>query len=414
MKKPLFAPLILAFSVLLILVLIPNKWIEKLIPHDRVSQAATELNPFMFQGKYVQSKMLENQHFLPIFGSSELARLDRFHPANYFQVNKEGVTPFLVGRGGTESLIHFLNLAEHKDQLRGKKLVFVLSPQWFQPGGADESHFAPNFSSLQGYDFAFNNEINPVMKKKAIKRLLKFKAVSADPMLTALYDAEISNDPFAKRKAQVIKPFALMYRNLLIKKDLYYTLAGGLHRHRDISTKVKAKSWNQLEQLADQLGQKESRTNKFMIIDSQYRKLEKRIPELQNTKEGATYGRSVEYQDFQLILDLLHESGAKALFISVPVNGKWYDYVGFPKEGRKAYYTRIRQQIEKSGFSVADFSNHEYDPYFMKDTIHIGWKGWVYTDKAIEDFYEGKYKKNVSAMGKPQKNMVYTTRDAEF
>ncbi|MCY8210741.1 hypothetical protein MOC18_04865, partial [Bacillus spizizenii] len=26
--------------------------------------------------------------------------------------------------------------------------------------------------------------------------------------------------------------------------------------------------------------------------------------------------------------------------------------------------------------------------YFMKDTIHIGWKGWVYVDKAIDEFYK--------------------------
>jgi D-alanine transfer protein len=114
------------------------------------------------------------------------------------------------------------------------------------------------------------------------------------------------------------------------------------------------------------------------------------VPSLKDKKSGASYGKSPEYNDFQLVLDLLKQSGADPLFISVPVNGKWYDYTGFPKEGRTAYYARIKKQIESEGFQIADFSNHEYDPYFMKDTIHIGWKGWVYTDKVIKDFYEGK------------------------
>ncbi|MED0819055.1 D-alanyl-lipoteichoic acid biosynthesis protein DltD, partial [Bacillus paranthracis] len=33
---------------------------------------------------------------------------------------------------------------------------------------------------------------------------------------------------------------------------------------------------------------------------------------------------------------------------------------------------------------------HEYDKYFLKDTIHIGWKGWVYFDEEIQKFYQNK------------------------
>lgn len=397
MKKAFFAPLILAFLVLFILVIIPNKWIENLIPKSRINDAATELNLFMFQGKYIQGKMLESDRYLPMYGSSELSRLDQFHPSNYFRENNEGFTPFLVGRGGTESLIHFLNLSEHIDQLKGKKIVFVLSPQWFQPKGADESHFVPNYSTLQGYDLVFNDKIDPKLKKMAIKRLLKYTPVQNDQMLSILYKSEISKNPWKQREASLLKPFAQAYRGVLVKKDLYYTLVGGFHRHRVISSQVKGKSWAQLNMEATEIGAKESKSNKFYVINSQYDKIKERVPSLKNYKEGATYGKSIEYHDFQLVLDLLKESGAKPLFISIPVNGRWYDYTGFPKIGRTTYYKRIKKQIEAEGFQIADFSGHEYDPYFMKDTIHIGWKGWVYMDQAIQNFYEEHNKTLVEA-----------------
>jgi D-alanine transfer protein len=389
MKKPVFTPIFLAFLVLFILVIVPNKWIESLIPKNRVNQATTQLNPFMFQGKYLQQKMLEDKHYLPIYGSSELARLDQFHPSNYFRVTGEPFTPFLIGRGGTESLIHFLNFTEHVDQLKGKKIVFVLSPQWFQPKGTDESHFVPNYSSLQGYDFAFNNKIDPTIKKMAIKRLLTFSSVHDDPILSTIYKAEITDNHWEQRKASLVRPFAYAYRDLLAKKDLYYSLAGGVARNREIKHDLKNKTWSQLDLEADQIGAKKSTNNKFCVINSQYNKIRKMVPSLRDKKFGASYGKSPEYQDFQLVLDVLKESGAQPLFISVPVNGKWYDYTGFPKEGRIAYYEKIKTQIEAEGFQIADFSSHEYDPFFMKDTIHIGWKGWVYTDKAIKDFYNG-------------------------
>ncbi|CAH2713014.1 Protein DltD [Neobacillus rhizosphaerae] len=390
MKKAVFSPIILAFLVMVILVVIPNKWIESMIPKSRVTQAATELNPFMFQGKYVQQKMLEDKHFLPIYGSSELARLDRFHPANYFKETREDFTPFLIGRGGTESLIHLLNFSEHTGELKGKKIVFVLSPQWFQPNGTDESHFVPNYSSLQGYDFAFNKRIDPTIKRKAIHRLLKFSPIQNDPLLSIMYKAEITDNPWTKRKATLVRPIAFAYRELMVKKDLYYTLVGGIPRKREISPKVKNKHWHELVDQANHFGERRSTNNQFYVSNYQYNKIKKLVPSLKNKKAGASYGESPEYDDFQLVLDLLKQSGADPLFISVPVNGKWYDYTGFPKEGRTAYYDRIKNQIESEGFQIADFSKHEYDPYFMKDTIHIGWKGWVYTDKVIKDFYEGK------------------------
>ncbi|WP_026575635.1 D-alanyl-lipoteichoic acid biosynthesis protein DltD [Bacillus sp. UNC438CL73TsuS30] len=388
MKKALFAPLIFAFVTLLLLIIIPNSWVERLIPKQRVSQAATELNPLMFQGKYIQKKMLQDHQYLPIYGSSELARLDRFHPSNYFKENYDGFTPFLIGRGGSISLIHFLNFAEHMDQLKGKKIVFVLSPQWFQPQGADLSHFVPNYSILQGYDLAFNDKIDPKVKQIAIKRMLQFKPVQDDRMLSTLYQAEISNNPLDKRKAAFVRPFARAYRGMLTKKDLYYAIAGGISRKRDISPEVRNKSWAELKHEADQMGKRQATNNSFYVINAKYNKIKKRVPQLKDSKIGASYGKSVEYLDFQLVLDLLKQSGAKPLFISVPVNGKWYDYIGFPKDGRTSYYKRIKNQIESQGYPIADFSNHEYDPYFMKDTIHIGWKGWVYVDKAIKDFYD--------------------------
>jgi D-alanine transfer protein len=389
MKKPVFAPFFLAILVLFILIVIPNTWIESLIPKNRVNEAATDLNPFMFQGKYLQQKMLEDKHFLPMYGSSELARLDQFHPSNYFKVTGEPFTPFLVGRGGTESLIHLLNFSEHIDQLKGRKIVFVLSPQWFQPNGTDESHFVPNYSSLQGYDFAFNNKINPTIKRRAIKRLLTFSPVKNDPILSTIYKAEISHNAWDKEKAYVVRPFAYAYKNMLMKKDLYYSFTGGIKQHRTIQHDLKGKNWNQLETEANKVGANNSTNNQFCVINSQYNKIKKMVPSLKNGKLNATYGKGPEYHDFQLVLDVLKQSGADPLFISVPVNGKWYDYTGFPKEGRTAYYNRIKKQIEADGFQVADFSSHEYDPYFMKDTIHIGWKGWVYTDQAIKDFYNG-------------------------
>lgn len=57
------------------------------------------------------------------------------------------------------------------------------------------------------------------------------------------------------------------------------------------------------------------------------------MPSLKNKDINRSYGVSKEYGDFQLVLDVLKQAGAKPLFISVPVNGQYYDYTGFLRKG---------------------------------------------------------------------------------
>ncbi|MCY8908609.1 D-alanyl-lipoteichoic acid biosynthesis protein DltD [Bacillus atrophaeus] len=385
MKKRFFGPIILAFILFVGAIAVPASWLTRFIPDKRVEESATALNPNMFQGLYLQNKMLEEQKYLPIYGSSELSRLDKFHPSNYFQVNNQGFTPYLIGKGGSQSLIHAINFAAHADQLKGKKLVFIVSPQWFTKHGSDEQHFAPNYSALQGLDLAFNDTIDPAVKKQMMKRMLHYKAVTNDAVLSDLYQAMLEGQTW---KVNLLKPAAKSYYSLLQKKDLYYSMAESEGPKRHVSESVKDKPWSVLKQEADKMGEDHSRSNVFHIDDPSYRKLKHKVPKVKNKNKHRTYAKSPEFGDFELMLDILKDAGAEPMFVSIPVNGKWYDYTGFPKNGRTDYYKKVKKQIEAKGFQVADLSGHEYDPYFMKDTIHIGWKGWVYVDKAIEEFYK--------------------------
>jgi D-alanine transfer protein len=392
MKKYAFGPLIIAIVLFLVFLFIPNNWLGHLITDKKVQSDATNLSPLMFQGEYVQSRMLESKKYFPIFGSSELSRFDPFHPSNYFEANPQGFTPFLYGRGGTQSLIQFMNFAAHADQLKGKKIVFIISPQWFHKKGIDNAHFDPNYSMLQAYDLAFNNDINPRLKKEVIHRLLKFDVVKRDSMLTTMYRSEIGHSDSLRLQADVVRPLAYMNRELLVKKDLYYSMYGGFKHKRYKNPKlVKGKSWGELKQTANQYGKKQASGNPFLVTNSFYKK--KIVPteaNLKNYNRHATYAKSLEYKDFQMVLDLLKEKGAKPLFITIPVNGRWYDYTGFPKSGRDIYYQKIRKQVEAAGFPIVDLTGHEYDPYFLKDTMHIAWKGWVYVDQAMENHWKQK------------------------
>lgn len=260
MKKRFFGPIILAFVLFVGAIAVPASWLTRFIPEKRVEESAAALNPNMFQGLYLQNKMFEDSKYMPIFGSSELSRLDEFHPSNYFQVNNQGFTPYLVGKGGDQSLIHAVNFAAHYQQLKGKKLVFIVSPQWFIKKGSDEQHFAPNFSSLQALDLAFNNQIDPAVKKNMMKRMLRFKVVQHDAVLSELYKGMVNGQSW---KVKAVMPAAKAYYSLLEKKDLYYSMGENKGPERTISENLKGKSWSELKTAAAQLGERSSKSNPF-------------------------------------------------------------------------------------------------------------------------------------------------------
>ncbi|MCP8968557.1 D-alanyl-lipoteichoic acid biosynthesis protein DltD [Ectobacillus ponti] len=387
MTQPKFGPMILAFAILCAMLFVPVQWLYPLISDKRVDETATALKPDVFQGIALQKRMLGEKQILPMYGSSELLRLDPYHPSNYFKVEPHGFTPYLIGRGGTQSLTHLLSFSELTGELRNKKIVYVLSPQWFVAEGLDEVHFAPNYSSLQAYSLVFNHQVDAETKRYLAKRLLSFEVVKQDKLLRPLLEAIVSNEQKTVWKAAAIKPFAYVYKNILERKDLLVSLFTIPTRTPSTDESLRGLSMTQLEKRAEEAAAADSKSNQYGIEDAYFEKhIGDKLPDLRGYKAKEDYKESPEYEDLQMILNLLKRNHTQALFISVPVNGPWYDFAEFPKERRQVYYNKVRKQIEQAGFPVADLSSHEYDRYFMKDTIHVGWKGWVYVDQALEQY----------------------------
>lgn len=392
MKKFFSSPLLWAVICVLFIIMIPDKWLSPLLTDNKIEDASISLQPSMFEGMAIQTKMLEDNKYLPIYGSSELSRMDYFHPSNYFKVNNEGFTPFLVGRAYAESMFHFLNFAVQKNELKNKKIVFILSPQWFTQTGEDETQFDANFSVLKAYQLALYPTIHNNLMVMASKRMLDYRIVRKDPILTTLFESYADKKQSGMLKSKIATIIGKGYLQLLKRRDLLTSIIDDKKTKLHVSPKVtKGDNWNKLDKNAGMIGKQVATDNPFYIKNSYYNSMIKaKIKKLKGYKRNNSYEISPEYQDFQMMLDVLKEAGAKPLFVSVPVNGYWYDYTGFPKKGRTVYYEKIKKQIEKEGYPVLDLSQHEYDKYFLTDTMHLGYKGWVAMDKGISEFMKKK------------------------
>lgn len=389
MKKLTFIPLGIALFLFLVFLFFPNKILEKWVSNQQVERAQIAMNPLVFQGSVMQSRMLQKENMMPIFGSSELVRFDPFHPYNYAKATNAPYDTYLIGRGGTQSITHFLNIAEQQKNLKGKKVVFIVSPQWFVKEGMDEFHFSPNYSMLQAYDLAFNKTMDNNIRKKGMKRLLDFDTVNRDVVLRTMYKYELSNHKDYKITGKMAKTIGFVTYKIQHKKDLYYSLFIG-NKEKNLKANpdlIKDKTFDEQIAAAEQFGEKRV-NNEFGITSNYYnKKIESKLSALKDYKKDESYTDSPEYKDLKLVMDAFKDAGAKPLFVSIPLNAKWYDYAGFEKDKREAYYKKMNQFLADSGQSYIDLSSHENDDYFLTDTLHIGWKGWVYVDKAMDDFW---------------------------
>ena len=46
---------------------------------------------------------------------------------------------------------------------------------------------------------------------------------------------------------------------------------------------------------------------------------------------------------------------------------------------------KIHKTVVGHGGKVYDMSNKDYEKYVLSDVVHVGWKGWVYMDRQIEN-----------------------------
>ncbi len=340
----------------------------------------------------VMKNIFAEDGVIPVFGSSELSSGGgSSFPSQLFQEGNSDFNMILIGRGGTQSLLHAINLGAMADQIPDKKAVLILSPQWFTEEGAQPAGYSSLFSEGMFVEFLKNTSI-PLELRTAVSQRIQSLLVEALPQLERVqqYDASIlqqSLNPVGKLGQAV-------YVGFLEQKEMFSLIWAARNltvSHEGEPVKAAEIDYDVLREAADREGEASCSGNDFYIKNDYYERLVEKPSDLdwyRGTWSDLSYAVSPEYEDLALFLEVCKATGITPLIVSVPVHGYWYDQRSFPKEGREAYYENIRELCEKYDAALADFSDKEYEPFFLRDIMHVGWKGWAYIDEAVYQFYK--------------------------
>lgn len=390
LKKRLWlilGPAVIAIVALLLFLVTPYKLKvnQEVLPGAAISQSAN-----IFKGNAIKQAAL-SENYVAFMGSSELSRMDPFHPVVLAAKYKRPYRPFLLGAAGSQSLSHFFAMQGINSEISHKKVVFVISPQWFTKQGIDKNAFSYYYSNLQAVTW-LQTAKPTVMNRYAAKRLLMMPSVHSDERIAHAVDTIAQGQALSKGQLTYVK---LKYNELSREDELFSSL------HMNLRTQKLAKAAKQLpaeysvehlDKLAMEIGEKKTGNNPFRISDRFWNKrLKDNYRQLKGKQAKFNYLASPEYGDFELVLNQFALDKTDVLFVIPPVNRQWSQYTGLSLKMLAQFDNKIKYQLQSQGFNnIVDLSKDGGEKYFMQDTIHLGWRGWLKLDQAVKPFLTKK------------------------
>ena len=354
---------------------------------EKYSAASVSTESFKERSQKVRAFTEPNMRFIPFFGSSEWIRFDSMHPAVLAEKYSRPYRPYFLGQAGAASLNQYFGLQQILPEIEEKQAVFVISPQWFTEEDYEPAFFQNYFNNDQLTAF-LENQSGDVAAKHAAKRLLKQNpGVSMKGIVEKLSKGE----ELSEIDHAIIKAFARFNER---QASLFgqFSIRGKLKYKEHVENYLKDLpdqfSYEELEKIARKDAEANTSNNDMGIENQFYRtQVKDYLEKYKGYQKNYNFLKSSEYNDLQLVLDQFAKSKVNVLFVFQPVNKKWMDYTGLSEEMYQHSVEKIRYQLESQGFTnIADFSKNGGDPYFVKDTIHIGWLGWLAFDKVVNPF----------------------------
>lgn len=339
------------------------------------------------KGQLILKRSADNGNVI-LLGSSELQSWAGQNPINMFPNSTLDEDLTIVGQAYVQSLLHSMKVGT-KALADEKKIAIVVSLQWFFGEDIDVNGFAANFSEYQFYEMMKNERVSHESKLYVCNRtdelLRDIQGYDDIKVYAWLYTRDSS---LGNAGLTLLKPYySLRYKLLEIKDkwDTYQILKKTASDAK--APKTLELDWDKAMEDAQKEGEHFCTNNEFFVEDSYYTQYLADAIEGLKGAESETKMESKEFEDFKMFLQICRENGVEPYIIMMNTNGRYYDYVGIDQEKRNALYDKVENAAKEQGAEYLRLSDKEYEPYFMLDVMHLGWKGWLYVDQQISEHF---------------------------
>ena len=324
---------------------------------------------------------------LVVLGSSELGKVSE-HPFHIKQLfNYDDFHIMAIGGGNFQNIIQASMLGSLGNDFPKQKFILSESFIWFDQFGMNPKAFLSRVSNEHVYYTLINPKISKETKEKFMKRVLELSK-----------DNKNVHETFERYKRRLVDHKGTIVDDWLIKIDVekfalnnkisfYFT--GNVTPIPSSGPVTPNYDWKELQNKYLNDAKVRTEGNDFGIEKRYYAsEIQNRLEKLKNSAAKYKYDISTEYDDYALVLQMAKEMGLEVEVVNFPINGKWYDYIGIGPEQRAIYSKKITEITESFGYKIMDLTSKEYEPYYMYDKVHPGWKGWPEVAEEMLKFYQ--------------------------
>ncbi|MDU3337546.1 D-alanyl-lipoteichoic acid biosynthesis protein DltD [Paraclostridium bifermentans] len=340
--------------------------------------------------------VIANNHFLQkkdimMLGSSELGHSTKQHPTYYFNTNRSKNGVITIGRAYTQNLQDTTILGSFDPSIKDKKVVLLVSMQWFMDKeGVTSHHYQTRFSPTQFYAFLNNPDISKENKIKFANRASKLLIGSEEYKSEAVYAKLYSSDTFVSKVEKVLLAPYFEFREDTVKlkeKGMLYERLVNLPDKKAVAP-GKPINWNKEMDQAIVDAKKRVGKNNLCIDKIYYKKnFGKNLDKVRGKYKDVNLVDSKEFDDYQLTLDVCNDLGIKPVIVLIPGMDKFYNVTGISKDERYEFYNKAGNLAKQHDFDVIDLRSKENEKYYLRDVMHLGTKGWVdVCEKLFKEF----------------------------
>ena len=327
----------------------------------------------------------QNTHLL--LGSSELtvANKREFHPAQMF--NYDDFHLMQVGGAFFQNVIQASTLASLEPIMQEKKVAIIESLSWFDQNGMRQEAFESRISKEHVYYTLVNSKLSKETKTKFINRVLELS--SKNPSLKSSFERfkKVLVDGEGSAIDQILIQLELSKYSMNLVQDFYNEQS--LIELPSKGSTMPDYNWDEVLTKNEAQAKKDTQSNEYYFDDWYYRnRIEGKVESFKDSAATFKYTESPEYEDFKLFLQMAKELGVEVLVVTFPVNGPWYDYIGIDSYQRETFAKKVNEIVKENDVKQVDLTQHDYDPYYIWDATHPGWKGWPLVEKELVQFFK--------------------------
>jgi D-alanine transfer protein len=353
-------------------------------------------------GSALQQAAFQQPDLLIVYGSSEVyMENDENSPSLFFRNYPTDFTVYEVAIAGVTSLEIAENLAALGPEIKGKKIVISFTPTMFTSDQLRASAYAGDFSRLHANELIFSPYLSNALKQRLARRMLDYPDTLAKDSLLEYAVKKLARQSRLPILMYYLSLPAGQLQTQVIRLQDHWAVLNWMNSHPAALLPTERKpdgiDWKAEMDRAQKLQAELTSGNRYGIDEGLWKTkyeatLAKKIaPHSLDDYFMHEVANSKEWEDFDILLSVLKETGAQPLILSRPLNGTMWNSMGVSASARQFFYDSLQKAVQPYGFPLVDFSDQDTNRLFSIDlTSHTSRLGWVYVDRVLDDFYHGK------------------------